>query len=272
MCRKILITGAILVAGLVVMNKLAPGFVGTAWTGICKEARNKIPTRFELDRLENEIAQLDRDIEQLAGPIAEADYDLKQLKKDITKISANLERGKKALTAWTNDLDRGSPVIHYEGKDYNQRQMKQKVQETFTTCKLLETQLNSKEQLLAATQQRHDALYEQANQIAALKKQFEIEVANLRAEEEKLKVAKMGNTPVKENARVAQIKEGIRNLQKQMAVAQTTRELLNRAPFNTEPNTTNNVNTTPEPNLEEIRHFLQGNGDQKNLQTIENRE
>jgi len=269
MCRKILIIGALLVGGLVALDKFAPGLVGTVFNGVCKKARNTIPTHFELSRLENEIAQLDRDIEKLAGPLAEDDYDIKQLKKEVTQISANLERGKKALTAWTGELEKGSQVVHHEGKDYTQRQLKQMVQETFTTCKLLETQLNSKEQLLAAKQKHYDALYEQANQIAALKKQFEIEVANLRAEEEKLKIARMGNPPVQDNSRIAQIKDGLAKIKKRIQTQTTVDELLKRPPFNTQPEANTNVNTTPEPNLEEIRHFLQGNGDQKNLQTVE---
>jgi len=269
MCRKLLIAGAFLLVGLFAVKKLhLDGYVSTAWKGICQEARNQIPTKFEMDRLENEIAQMDKDIERLADPLSELDFDIKVLKQEITQLARDVDRGKKALASWAEELEKGSQVVHFEGKDYTNRQVKQLAQETLTNCKLKETQLGTKRQTLEIKQKHYDALYEQANQLAGLKKQFEIELANLRAEQEKLKVEQMNAPVVQDNGRVGRIKEAMDNLKRKLGSQRTKVDLLRRPPFTTEP-APSSVNTVPEPNLEEIRSYLRE--DQHHVEAV-NRE
>ncbi|MCS7046320.1 MAG: hypothetical protein NZO58_08190, partial [Gemmataceae bacterium] len=45
-------------------------YAGTLWSQVKTETKRQIPTRFEIQRVRHELAQLDGDIARMATPIA----------------------------------------------------------------------------------------------------------------------------------------------------------------------------------------------------------
>ena len=58
------IVAGVLVAGTCLLVKKTSflSYAGTLWSQVATQAKNQIPTRFEIERARHEIAQLDKDI------------------------------------------------------------------------------------------------------------------------------------------------------------------------------------------------------------------
>ncbi len=275
MLRKLLIAGAILLVAVIgfraVRHSDFGGYVCSQMRKAYQEARNQIPTQIELDRLEYDIAQMDRDIQKLADPLASLDFDIRHLKGEITQTAAKLDAGKTRLTAWTNDLEKKNGHVIFEGKQVSDHQLRRMVSHEFKVCKSLEAQLKAKRNVLAAKQKQYDAIYDQANKLAAAKKEFQVDLDNLRAEQELLKVSRLESTvPVYDGTRADSIKDRLQNIQKRLEQEKAKLRILKLPPFAVEP-TAPPQEPAPEVNVQEIRSFLQGNtAHQKTVETVEN--
>lgn len=256
MIRKLLIAGAILLVGAIAVKKLHfDRYICSAVHHIRQRAQDGIPTEVQFEWLEDQIAHMDRDIQKLAKPLAELDFDIHQHKKEIGEIKTALTNGKKNLTEWVNFVDSGSPVFEWRGREYSRQQMNRKLSQEFVNFKRLETQLQTKEKLLEAKQKQFDAIYDQADKLAAKKREFEIRLANLRAQEEQIKVADIANRPHRENGRVKEIDDAMRRIEKRQWVKEKTRELVNSGPFVTEDQRPTQQDV-PEVNTQQIRNYL----------------
>ena len=94
--QKLVWTAALLIIGavLVVKTSLA-SYAGTLWSQFSTQAKNQIPTRFELDRVRHELGQLDGDVSVMIRPIAEYRADIVRLHDrtalDALRVSAAIE-------------------------------------------------------------------------------------------------------------------------------------------------------------------------------------
>src|SRR5262245_49226095 len=80
-------------------------YAGTLWSQVKTETKNNIPTRFEIQRVRHELAQLDNDISAMIRPIAEYKAAVGLLHKDIAKTEAALEEQKPVLLTMAKDLE-----------------------------------------------------------------------------------------------------------------------------------------------------------------------
>src|SRR5437588_847585 len=85
--KKLLIVGIIGAVALVAVLKKTNvcSYAGTLVSNVSAEAKNQIPTKFELERIHHEIAELDGDISQMIRPIAEYKSVIEKMRRDIAK-------------------------------------------------------------------------------------------------------------------------------------------------------------------------------------------
>ena len=57
--------------GVFLARKTSLSYAGTLWSQVKTETKNHVPTRFEIQRVRHELAQLDNDIGGMIRPIAE---------------------------------------------------------------------------------------------------------------------------------------------------------------------------------------------------------
>src|SRR5690242_21474144 len=105
MMKKILALALIVGVGLFVARKTHFGsYVNTCVTQVSKDVKRQIPTKFELQRIRNEISQLDHDVARAIRPVAEFKTDIEWLRKDVEKSERNREEKRKQLLAMTEDV------------------------------------------------------------------------------------------------------------------------------------------------------------------------
>src|SRR5687767_11897981 len=76
-------------------------YASTFLAQVKTETKNAVPTRFEMDRVRHEIANLDEDINGMIRPIAEYKATITRLRKDISQAEKNLEEHKGVLLSMT---------------------------------------------------------------------------------------------------------------------------------------------------------------------------
>lgn len=167
-------------------------YAGTLWTKVKTETKNQVPTRFELERVRHEIAQMDSDVSRLIRPIAEQMAAINQLKKDLKTARDNLADQKAGLLALTRDVESNAPVASQTGETYSPERLNQKLQRDFTSYKRLETNLKSQEKLLEAKESALSATRDQLTKLISKKREYEVRLAQLEADEETLQVVRLG--------------------------------------------------------------------------------
>lgn len=254
--KKYLIIGMIGAVALVVVAKKTNVFsyVSTAWAGIEKDAKNQVPTKFELDRIRNEIAALDTDISQMIRPIAEYKADIDKLRKDMARTTTNIEEKKVALLAVVEKLE-GNPKFVRCGKtDVPVERVKQQVQRETENVKLLEKNAKAQQQTLEAKETSLKATQEQLAKVVNKKREYEVRVAQLEALDQSLQVQRLASDIKIDTSRATQIEDALQGLEKRLAADQfeldTKRgDLINLNIFEREPEALD---------LNTIRGYLEG--------------
>jgi peptidoglycan hydrolase CwlO-like protein len=96
---------ALCACGLVAKKTNLTSYASALWNNITTEAENQIPTKFELERIRNEIASLDGDISGMIRPIAETKAVIEKMTKDIDRDQKTLDEQKASLLAIVRQLD-----------------------------------------------------------------------------------------------------------------------------------------------------------------------
>jgi len=258
MIKKVLILGAVVLAGLFVAKKTHLfSYAGTLWTQARQEARASVPTRFELDRIRHEIGRMDGDIRDMVGPIAEHMADISRLKKDIEKTRTVLGERKAGLQTVLTDLQKGEESVEYGGRRLRPDQVKERVQFDFNSCKRLETHLTSQEKLLVNKERALQATREHLNKLIAQKREFELQLAELETRQEELDVRNSGSDLRVDDSRATEIKDALSRIEHRQDVEQNKLDLVNGDLSTDNLNGRNRGNTGA--NLEEVRAYLQGN-------------
>jgi chromosome segregation ATPase len=180
----------------------------------------QIPRELELARVQQEIQHLDRDYQGLLGPIAEKMAAVKKLEREITTARTNQQEQKANLLALTRAIDARESQISYNDCNYNLEQAKVKLHKDFANFKKLELSVVTKERLLEAEAKNLAAIHDQLNKLTTQKREFEIRLATLEAEEATLKVARVQTPLVTDEGRVADIKNTLDRIEQSQVVEQ----------------------------------------------------
>jgi chromosome segregation ATPase len=228
MCRKLLVLGVLLVGGFwVVKHTSLASYVRVLWAHVRNDVRESVPTQIELDRARIEIAAMDRDISNMLRPIAEHMATIKRLKKDIDGTRARLTEQKSVLLAMTKDLEGDPPTVEYGGEVYTVGRIRGKLQRDFDSYKRTEAALASQEKLLDVKERSLSSAREQLAKMIAKKRDYEIRLAQLCADEEALKVARMGTGLKADDSRAAEIEAIFTQIERRHDVQRSELELTN---------------------------------------------
>ena len=177
-----------------------------------QHVRKQIPRDVELARVQHEIEHLDRDYRGLLGPIAEKMASVKKLDREIFTAKENLLQQRESLLNLTKAVDGTHTLIATNGHTVSLDQAKVKLARDFATFKKLEAHLASREKLLEAETKSLSATQDQLEKLVVQKREFEIRLAQLEADEATLKVARIKAPLHTDSGRVADIKKTLERI------------------------------------------------------------
>lgn len=208
--KKIAIVAAACVAGLVVAKSLhLYSYASTFYTQVAAETKKQIPTKFELERLRQEISNLDHDVDRMIRPVAEYKAQIERMRREIAKSEVALDAQRQTLLDVTADLKNSPRTVRYGGRDFAAEDVRAKLQLDFASFKRVEANLQTQQKLLTAKETSLKASQEQLAKVISKKREYEVRLAQLEAEEETLQIARIGSKPAFDDSRATQIEEAL---------------------------------------------------------------
>lgn len=255
--KKLLIVGMIGAVALIAIATKTNlcSYAGTFFSSVQREAKNSVPTKFELERVRHEIASLDSDISNMIRPIAEYKSIIEKMRKDITKNQGKIEEQKKTMLTVVEDLKDEPKVLEYGGKKFTAEQVRRQLARDTESLKHLEKTTRTQLQVLEAKEQALRATQDQLAKVIAKKREYEVRLAQLEADEESLKVAAIGTEFKFDSSRATQIEEALTAIEQRQDVARKEIELRNGELVNNIP--LHDRTRTP-TSLDAIRAYLEG--------------
>jgi chromosome segregation ATPase len=240
------IVGAVLVAGTCFLVKKTSfvSYAGTLWSQVATEAKKQIPTRFEIERARHEIAQLDKDITAMIRPLAEHKAEVVRLDKEIASLQTNLDGRREKLLKATHDFETVSTV-----RDGTRVQLDR----DFEGFKRLEKQNEAFRKMRDAKQTAFDGAQAQLAKLVSRKRDFEVRLTQLEADEETIRVAALGSPIAIDDNRASAIEAALREIEHRHEVSRAEIELANGDLVSDTPAAT----ATPSPSLSEMRAYLE---------------
>jgi chromosome segregation ATPase len=199
-------------------------YASTVWSQVRAETKNAVPTRFEIERVRNEIANLDGDVGTMIRPIAEYKAAVVRLHKDIAKSEQALEEQKGILLSMTKDLEGNPTVLVYAGEEYSADRVRHKLNKDFKSYQRLEGKVKSLRKLLEAKETSLKATQEQLAKVISKKREYELRLAQLEADEETLQIARIGSSLQIDTSRATQIEAALADIEDRQNVQRAEAE------------------------------------------------
>ncbi len=256
MKKKYLLVGIIGALGLVFLSTKT-NFASYARTFVAhveKQADNSIPTKFEIERIRNEIASLDGDISQMIRPIAEYKAEIQRTRQDVTANQKTVEEKKAKLLAHFDKIDGNPKFVSINGRDVPLEKFKAELHRQTEIVKTQELNLKTLRQVLEAKEKSLKATQEQLAKVVSKKREYEARLADLEALDQSLQVARIASDIKIDSGRATQIEDALRRLEDKLNADRTELDMRR--------GDVGNLNLfeqeSPPLDLQAIRNYLEG--------------
>jgi glutaredoxin 2 len=218
--------GILIGAGVLVLLGLLFGREGfsyakTSLGWVRQGVRDSVPVEFEIGRARQMIKDLDPEIHKNMHLIAKEEVEVAHLREQLGAAEKNLAKNKSDIERLNADLKRGDSTFVYAGKSYTQEQVEIDLARRFELFKVKEATLSKLRQILAARENGLVAGREKLKEMQSAKSKLEIDVANLEARLEMVKVAQSTSEFNFDDSQLARTKELVKDISARIDVAET---------------------------------------------------
>jgi chromosome segregation ATPase len=215
----ILGTAAMVLLGLL-FGREGFSHVKTSLGWVRQSVRESVPVDFEISRARQMIKDLDPEIHRNMHLIAKEEVEVKHLRDQLGDADKQLVKNRSDIERLTSDLKRGDSHFVYCGRSYSAKQVENDLTRRFDQYKVKEATLTKLNQVLAARERGLDAGREKLKAMQAAKGQLEVDVANLEARLEMVKVAQSTSEFNFDDSRLSRTKELVRDIGTRIDVAE----------------------------------------------------
>jgi chromosome segregation ATPase len=181
--------GAVLLLLGLMFGTEALSYVKTGVARTREAVKNNVSIEFQLDRARQLIKDLDPEIKQNMHKIAKEEVELEGLRKQQEGLETRLSKSSRDLQKLNGDLQRGDSSFVYAGKSFTGSQVKKELEHRFESHKTIQSTSDNIAQIIARREQGLAAAQQKLRDMRMARQQLEVEVANLAARREMVKVA-----------------------------------------------------------------------------------
>jgi hypothetical protein len=221
MVKKAILAGSILAAILgLVFGHEAFSHAKTSLGWVRQSVRESVPVEFEISRARQMIKDLDPEIHRNMHLIAKEEVEVKHLRDQLTNAERQLAKNKSDIERLTRDLKGGDRHFVYCGKSYTAKQVENDLSRRFDQYKVKEATLGKLTQVLSARERGLEAGREKLKAMQAAKSQLEVDVANLDARLEMVKVAQSTSEFNFDDSRLSRTRQLVKDIGTRIDVAE----------------------------------------------------
>jgi chromosome segregation ATPase len=198
----------------------AASYVKTGMGWIHQGVHDSVPVEFELSRARQMIKDLDPEIHRNMHLIAKEEVEVTHLRRQLDEAETALTKNRSDIERLNADLTRGDSNFVYCGKTYTAKQVENDLTRRFEAFKVKEATLGKLTQILAARERGLEAGREKLKAMQAAKGQLEVDVENMEARLEMVKVAQSTSEFAFDDSRLSRTKELCRDIAARIDVAE----------------------------------------------------
>jgi len=221
MVKKFILVGsAALVLVGVLFGREGYSHIKTSLGWVRQSVRESVPVEFEISRARQMIKDLEPEIHRNMHLIAKEEVEVKHLREQLGDADKQLVKNRSDIERLTRDVKSGDRHFVYCGRSYSAKQVESDLSRRFDQYKVKEATLGKLSQILAAREKGLDAGREKLKAMQAAKTQIEVDVANLEARQEMVKVAQTTSDFNFDDSRLSRTKQLIRDIGCRIDVAE----------------------------------------------------
>ncbi len=225
------LVGAALGAGtlFLVFGTHAPSYVKTAIHKFRRDAHNRVPVQFDIDRARDEINRLVPAIRDNIEVLARVEVETDQLELEINKTRANLDTETKAMLAARDNLKKGEFRLAGHGRVlYTESELKADLARRLDHVKRIGGILESKEATYKAKKNEAVALRQQLDNTMATKKTLTTKLDEIEARLRMVQATQSKNEFDFDDTALARAKESVTDLEKRLEIMSRRAEMEGR--------------------------------------------
>jgi uncharacterized coiled-coil protein SlyX len=212
-------TAALVLLGLL-FGREGVSHVKTSLGWVRQSVRDSVPIEFEISRARQMIKDLDPEIHRNMHLIAKEEVEVRNLRGQLSEADKQLTKNRSDIERLTRDLKRGDSHFVYCGESYSAKQVENDLTRRFEQYKVKEATLGKLTQVLVARERGLDAGRDKLKAMQSAKGQLEVDVANLEARLEMVKVAQSTSDFNFDDSRLSRTKELVRDIGTRIDVAE----------------------------------------------------
>ncbi|WP_254513311.1 hypothetical protein [Anatilimnocola floriformis] len=220
MVKKGLFAGGALVLLLSLMfGRDGFSYATTSLGWVRQSVSDSVPVAFELQRARDMIKGLAPEIRSNISLVAKEEVEVHKLREQLVTSEKNLAKSKGEIDRLSSDLKRGESFV-YCGKSYTARQVESDLTQRFETYKVKAATIEKLNQIISARERGLSAGREKLKAMQAAKTQLEVDVANLEARMEMVRVAQTTSEFNFDDSKLSRTKELVKNIGTKIDVAE----------------------------------------------------
>jgi chromosome segregation ATPase len=221
MVKRALVTSGVLAMALgFFFGRDAVSYVSTSLGWVKATVKDSVPIEFEIQRARTMIKDLDPEIARNMHLIASEEIQVGNLKEDLASSSKQLEQDRRDVVRLKSDLDRGDGQFVYSGVSYTQKQVESDLSRRFERFKVKEATVEKLQKIVAARESGLGAANEKLKGMQSAKRQLEVEIENLKARLEMVKVAESTSNFNFDDGKLARTRDAIKEIKSRIDVAE----------------------------------------------------
>src|SRR6476660_5214855 len=218
--KGIFLAGAVAVLVGLLFGREGFSHVKTSLGCLRQSVRESVPVEFEISRARQMIKDLVPEIHRNMHLIAKEEVDVKHLRDQLFDAEKQLAKNRSDIERLTSDLKDGDKHYVYCGKTYTAKQVENDLTRRFEQFKVKEATLGKLTQVLSARERGLDAGREKLKAMQGAKSQLEVDVANLEARNEMVKVAQTTSEFNFDDSRLSRNKQLVKDIGCRIDVAE----------------------------------------------------
>ena len=194
--------------------------VKTSLGWVRQSVRDSVPVDFEISRARQMIKDLDPEIHRNMHLIAKEEVEVKHLREQLAEAEKQLAKNRSDIERLTSDLKRGDSNFVYCGKHYTSKQVETDLTRRFEQYKVKEATLEQADAGSGRPRPGAGCRPREAEGHAGRQGPAQVDVANLEARLEMVKVAQSTSEFNFDDSRLSRTKELVRDISCRIDVAE----------------------------------------------------
>lgn len=219
--KSLIASGGVLLLTTMFCGRDAVSYVSTSMGWVQQTVKDSVPIEFELERARHMIKELDPEIRTNMHVIAKEEVEVVRLRDQYAAAQKQLVKDRTDVARLKTDLDEGGSSFVYAGRSYTQKQVETDLARRFERFKTKEATVEKLRQILAARETGLMAANDKLKAMHAAKRQLEVDIENLKARVEMVKVAESTSAAVAfDDSRLSRTRETLRDISARIEVAE----------------------------------------------------